>query len=217
MSAQPLTIDVISDVVCPWCYIGKRKLETALEQYRAANPLAPAPVVRWHPFQLNPDLPDEGMARGDYLQRKFGSPTGGPGYDRVRAAGAAVGISFALDRIERQPNTVRPHSLIAAAADGPQQEAVVEALFRAYFLHGENLASNDTIHAAAVNAGLPAATATQALQPTGVADQVRAADKRARELGVQGVPFFIFNQKVSVSGAQDPEALLAAIAQAEGA
>ena len=212
---MPLTIDVVSDVVCPWCYIGKRKLESALEQYRAANPAAEPPVVRWHPFQLNPDLPDAGMARRDYLQAKFGSPSGGPGYDRVRAAGASVGIAFAFERIVRQPNTVRPHSVIAAAADGTQQEAVVEALFRAYFLDGQDLTDAATIRAAAVEAGLPDTVADQALAHDGVATQVRAADQRARELGVQGVPFFIFNHKVAVSGAHDPDVLLDAIRQAE--
>jgi predicted DsbA family dithiol-disulfide isomerase len=212
---MPLTIDVISDVVCPWCFIGKRKLERALELYRAEHPDAPAPEVRWHPFQLNPDMPAEGMTRTDYLTRKFGSPKGGPGYDRVRAAGAGVGIPFALDRIERQPNTLVPHSVIAVAAAGAQQSAVVEALFKAYFLDGADLTSADTLRDRAVAAGLDVATTNAALQSKELHGEVERADHQARQLGVQGVPFFIFNNKLAVSGAQDPEVLLGAMKQAE--
>ena len=133
-----LTVDVVSDVVCPWCYIGKRRLEAALARLREAEPELPV-EVRWHPFQLNPDLPREGIDRRQYLEDKFG----GPGrtqqiYARVSAAGATVGIPFAFDAIERQPNTLDAHRLIVwaqARRDG-DPDALVEQLFRAYFLDG---------------------------------------------------------------------------------
>lgn len=209
-----LTIDVVSDVVCPWCFIGKKKLERAIDAWRAAHPDAPAPVVHWHPFQLNPQLPQEGMARADYLQQKFGSPQGGPGYERVRAAGASVDIAFAFERIERQPNTTLPHGLIAIAAQHDRQEAMVSALFDAYFLRGEDLTSRAVLHRIAAEAGLDEEAITRALDGHEVGQWVRESDERARSAGIQGVPFFIFNGKLAVSGAQDPQVLLEAMQQA---
>lgn len=211
-----LTIDVISDVVCPWCFIGKKKLERAIETWRAEHPQAPAPLVRWHPFQLNPTLPQDGMARADYLEAKFGSPQGGPGYDRVRAVGAAVDIPFAFERIERQPNTVLPHSLIAVAGRQGGQNAIVDALFDAYFLRGADLTSADTLRLIASDAGLAPDAVAEALDGNEVAQWVRDADERARESGIQGVPLFIFNSMLAVSGAQDPDVLVNVMNQAVG-
>ena len=145
-------IEIISDVVCPWCFIGKRRLEEALRRVDAQVD------VLWRPFQLNPDLPDTGVAREEYIRRKFGSA--GPGlYARVAAVGETVGIPFAFERIARQPNTLRAHQLIALAEPGRQQDAVVETLFRAYFLEGADLTSAQTLAGLAVLISLYALTA----------------------------------------------------------
>jgi predicted DsbA family dithiol-disulfide isomerase len=212
-ASAPLRIDVISDVVCPWCYVGKRQLEAALERWTAEHPEAPAPRVRWHPFQLNPDMPAAGIERREYLRRKFGVADPGAIYQRVGAAARAVGLEPAFERIARQPNTLRAHALIGAC-EGELQEAVVERLFRAYFTEGADLCSRDTLAALAREAGLGEAQIARALDDEHAAAEVARADREARELGVGGVPFFVIDGRIGVSGAQGAEALLAAIGQA---
>lgn len=202
-----LQIDVISDVVCPWCFIGKRKLERALELYRERNPDAEAPNVVWHPFQLNPDLPESGVDRAEYLERKFGGRAKGI-YERVTAVGAQVGIPFAFDKVVRQPNTVAAHGLIALARDLGRQDELVEALFHAYFIDGSDLTSNETLSEIACGAGLAREDVEQCLASSEAREHVRGEDRQARGIGVDGVPFFIFNHRYAVSGAQEPEALL---------
>jgi predicted DsbA family dithiol-disulfide isomerase len=213
---MPLTIDVVSDVVCPWCFIGKRRLEGALALYAKAHPDARAPAVTWRPFQLNPGMPDEGMAREEYVQRKFGA-RGGAVYDRVTAVGREVGIPFAFGRIVRQPNTLAAHSLIELAEGRGAQDAIVEALFRAYFLDGVDLTVRENLAAIAAGAGIDRAEAQAWLDDTDARDRAAAEDQRAREIGIEGVPFFIFNARVAVSGAHPSEALLEAMKQAEAA
>src|SRR3990172_7489619 len=127
-----LQIDVVSDVVCPWCFIGKRKLARALQLYGKRNPDAEPPRVAWHPYQLNPDLPEAGVDRRDYLARKFGGRSAEI-YARISAVGADVGILFAFDKVARQPNTLAAHGLIALAGDAGLQGAGGGALFRASF------------------------------------------------------------------------------------
>ncbi len=218
-AGDALRIDVISDVVCPWCYIGKRQLEAALERWRAEHPAAPAPVVRWHPFQLNPDFPAEGMARADYLRRKFGTPDAGAIYERVSAAARTVGLEPDFTKITRQPNTLRAHALIAAAAEeggAALQERMVETLFRAYFMEGADLTSRATLAALARRAGLGEDAAAAVLDDDGDSAATRAgeSDADARSLGVSGVPLFVIDGKLGVSGAQGAQALLAAFEQA---
>lgn len=217
-AGDALRIDVISDVVCPWCYVGKRQLEAALERWRAANPEAPEPNVRWHPFQLNPDLPEEGVARADYLRRKFGNPDPAAIYQRVGAAARAVGLEPDFTKIARQPNTLRAHALIGAAAGGGAalQDQVVETLFRAYFMDGADLTSSDTLAALARQAGLSDDAVDAALDGGEAAAAAGQADAEARRLGVSGVPFFVIDGKIGVSGAQGADALLAAFDQARG-
>ena len=209
-----LAIDIISDVVCPWCYIGKRRLESALALYRERQPGAPEPTITWHPFELNPDMPDEGIAREDYVARKFGA-RGKDVYKRVASVGEQVGIPFAFDKVGRQPNTRRVHALIAAARDSGRQGAVKEGFLRAYFLEGTDLTRRENLEAVALAAGLDRETVRATLDSDEVLGQVAAEEEHARDLGVEGVPFFIFNQKVAVSGAQEPEALLGAMLEAE--
>src|SRR5215470_17896857 len=140
-----LAIDVISDVVCPWCYIGRRRLGTALAQFAMVAPRV-RPLVNWHPFQLNPQLPPEGIDRQLYLERKFGSSRGARQiYERVLAAGKSVGIDFAFERIERQPNTLDAHRLVSWAQAQGSAEDVVERLFRAYFVDGRFIGDRDVL------------------------------------------------------------------------
>jgi predicted DsbA family dithiol-disulfide isomerase len=214
MTTPTWTIDVVSDVVCPWCYIGKRKLEDALEQARAAG--LGEPEVRWHPFQLNPDMPAEGISRKQYLEDKFGGPQRATEiYARVKAAAKAAGLDLDIDGITRQPNTLAAHALLAFA----QQQGlavgndVKERLLKAYFVENRFIGSVDELVAIAEEAGLDAAAARAFIGDPAQLQQVATADARAREMGIGGVPFFIFNQKVAVSGAQAPADLLAAMQQ----
>lgn len=217
-----MNIEIISDVVCPWCYIGKRQIEAALALYAQQNPGADRPRVTWMPFQLNPQLPAEGMSRQDYVVQKFGAARAQDIYARVAAVGAEYGIAFAFDRIARQPNTIAVHSLIAlAAAAGPQadelQDRIKEAFLHAYFLDGVDLTKTENLVAIATAAGLDRAKVEQCLADPQSRQAVEKEDQRARAIGVEGVPFFIFNGKLAVSGAQGPEALLDAMRQAETA
>ena len=212
--ADEFQIDIISDVVCPWCYIGQRRLAAALARLPEGDGARRAPI-RWHPFQLNPDLPHEGVPRKAYLEDKFGGPERAAQiYARVSAAGATVGIPFAFDRILRQPNTRDAHRLIAWAQAQGDASGLVERLFRAYFIDGRAIGDHDVLAAIAGEAGLDSAAARILLDSGEGADAIALMDHRAREIGVQGVPFFIFNQHIAVSGAQEPDALLDAIAQA---
>jgi predicted DsbA family dithiol-disulfide isomerase len=208
-----LVVDVVSDVVCPWCYIGKRKLETALQRLHEQEPELEV-AVHWHPFQLNPDLPRDGMARRDYLTAKFGAARADQVYDRVTAAGAGVGIPFNFAGIERQPNTLDAHRLVAWAQSRGDAGPLMERLFRAYFIEGRLLGDADELVRLASECGHAEADVRSFLLSDEGREPVEAEDREAREVGISGVPCFIFNGKVAVSGAQDPQNLLQAIAQA---
>lgn len=208
---EPLTIEVVSDVVCPWCYIGKRRLEAALELYAQAKPDAPPPKVSFHPFQLNPDLPPEGMLRADYVARKWGGRPSSEVYARVSGVGKSVGIDFEFDRIVRQPNTKAAHALIALAGELGVQPAVKEAMMRAYFIDGRDLTDIDTLVEVAERAGLDPKRARAHLADPDALRAIDGADLQARRIGVEGVPFFIFNRRYAVSGAQEAQALVEAM------
>ena len=208
---EPLTIEVVSDVVCPWCYIGKRRLEAALELYAQAKPDAPAPKVSFHPFQLNPDLPPEGMLRADYVARKWGGRSSAEVYARVSGVGKSVGIDFEFDRIVHQPNTKAAHALIALGGELGVQHAVKEAMMRAYFIDGRDLTDIDTLVEVAERAGLDPKRARAHLADPDALRAIDDADLQARRIGVQGVPFFIFNRRYAVSGAQEAQALVEAM------
>jgi predicted DsbA family dithiol-disulfide isomerase len=208
-----LSIDVVSDVVCPWCFIGKRRLEAALALYRERNPQAAEPQVTFHPFELNPDLPREGIPRADYIAKKFGA-RGYSAHDRLVGIGAQLGIPFAFDRIARQPNTLAAHALIERARGRGVQGAVKEALMQAFFVDGLDLTDAETLVRIAAGAGLDRAEAEASLADEALRAAVAEEEDKARRLGVQGVPFFIFNNKVAVSGAHEPEALLEAMLEA---
>lgn len=204
-----MRIDVISDVVCPWCFIGKRHLESALASWREKYPDRPLPPVQWHPFQLNPDLPAAGMPRSEYTARKFGGPERAKEiYARVAAAGDRAGIRFDFGRIAVQPNTVDAHRLIYHAGDGESQDRMAEALFQAYFLDGADLTRRDVLAGIAQRAGLDRDATLAYLESDRDREWIEKEDYRARSIGVEGVPFFIFGQRYALSGAQPPEVML---------
>jgi predicted DsbA family dithiol-disulfide isomerase len=197
---KPLKVEVASDVVCPWCYIGKRRLEKALTAVKGEIQAE----IRWLPFQLNPDMPKEGMPRAEYRKAKFGSLERSRALDaRVIAEGKSEGIDFAFERIQRTPNTLAAHRLIALAEN---QSAVVDALFRAYFEEAKDIGEPEVladIAAKCTVAGWPEQ-----------AREVSELEERVRELGISAVPTFIFDRKLGVAGAYPAESLAEAMRQA---
>ena len=207
----PLAIDVVSDVVCPWCFIGKRKLELALAEFARAEQLTEV-RVRWHPFQLNPDLPATGLPRATYVAQKFGgAERGSEIYARVARAGEAVGIPFAFDRIVVQPNTFDAHRLVAWAQHQGDTGALVERLFTAFFLEGRPIGEREELVRLAHESGWPEKAAREMLESDALRDVVAGESREAIDAGIQGVPCFIFDGRIAVSGAQDPQTLLRAI------
>jgi len=196
-----IKLDIISDPICPWCYIGKTHLDRALEA-AGDTPFE----IEWHPFQLNPEMPAEGMDRAAYLEHKFGGRDGAAqAYAPVveTAEKAGLGIDFAA--IERTPNTLEAHRLIHWAGLEGRQTPVAMALFRAYFNDGRDIGDIDVLADIADGAGLDAAMIRQLLQGDADREDIRARDAWARDRGVTGVPTFIVAQKHAVPGAQPPE------------
>lgn len=208
-------IDIYSDVVCPWCYVGKRHLETALSRYRDAYPGERQPELAWRPFQLNPHLPESGMERRQYVETKFGGPDGAREvYDRIASAGRGAGIEFEFSRIRKQPNTVDAHRLIRFAESKGRQDAVVETLFQAFFLEGADLTRRETLEEVAARAGFNREEVQTYLAGSNDTDWVRQQDGKARALGITGVPFFVLSAQWSVPGAQPPDVILEALRRA---
>ncbi len=208
-AVQPLTIDVVSDVVCPWCFIGKRRLEKAL----ALKPDIPV-EVRYHPYFLNDWVPREGMDRDAYLTAKFGSPERYKDIaTRVAAAAAAEGLTYAIDRMKRQPNTTDCHRLILWAGEVGKAPQMKQRLMDLYFTEGADLSDREVLVAAAADVGLLADRVREMLATDVDVDRVTAAATRAKEAGIDGVPAFIFGGIAAVSGAQAPDVLANAIEQ----
>ncbi len=198
-----MKIDIYSDTICPWCFIGKRRLERAL----AERP-QPDLEITWQPFQLNPDMPAGGMDRKRYLEVKFGGAAGAKQiYDQVREAGASENIAFAFDAIRRTPNTLDSHRLIRHAKAAGRQDRVVQGLFDAYFLEAKDIGDHEVLVAVALAAGLDAEAVRAYLAGDQDAEAVRAEDARARHIGIQGVPTYILDDKYVLSGAHPPEVL----------
>lgn len=199
-----MRIDIFSDVICPWCFIGKKRLEKAL----TLRPLQDL-QIHWRAFQLNPGMPEEGMDRQAYLAAKFGGPESAQRiYDTVGAAGRRSGVDFAFDKITRTPNTVAAHRLVRLAERFGRQDAMVDSLFQAYFLQGRNLSDKDGLVDIAADAGLDQAAARAFLDGDEETEAVLAEDAYARKLGIGGVPCFIVDGRYALSGAQEPEAFL---------
>jgi len=210
MPQQPVRIDVVSDVVCPWCFIGKRRLEKAL----ALKPEIPV-EVHWHPYFLNDWIPREGMAREQYLTTKFGSPERYKGIaQRVSAAAAAEGLVYDSDKMKRQPNTTDCHRLIMWADVQGKAPAMKQKLMDLYFTEGADLSDRETLVKAAADVGLDADKVRGDLAGEKDVDAVGDEAQRAKEAGIDGVPCFIFAGKYAVSGAQAPEYLAEMIERA---
>ena len=206
-----LTVDVISDVICPWCFIGKRRLEKAIAAH--GKPV----TVQWHAFQLNPAMPKEGISRREYRIRKFGSWERSMQLDaNIVATGKDEGILFDFDRMERTPNTVDAHRLIWVADKEGVQNAVVEALFRAYFTEGRDISNRQMLIDVVAEAGLDRGKAEAVLDGDEGIEAINDAGAEARRLRVDSVPFFVVNGKITLSGAQQPDTFLEAFMQAGG-
>ena len=203
-----LTVDVVSDVMCPWCYIGKRRLDRA-------QVLAPdvEPVVRWRPFLLDATIPPEGMDRQEYLDKKFGREKAIEMYTQIQETGEVEGIIFAFDRITRSPNTLNAHRVIRWAEVGEQQDAVVERLFELYFTEGEDIGETSVLLDAAREAQMDVDFVEEVLATDRDIDEVEKEIALAHELGVQGVPAFVIDQQHILVGAQRAEVLADALVQ----
>ena len=202
-----VVIDVVSDVVCPWCYVGKHRLEAAL----ALRPDVET-EIHWRPYFLDPRVPREGMARVDYLSRKFGSDERiRPAHERLSRLGREEGIVFHFERIARQPNTLDTHRLIGWAEAAGRAAPVVEKLFSLFFSEGADLTQIDTLLLAAKAGGLDAEAVRRDFAGERDAAAVEKAATSAAERGISGVPFFIFNNRFAVAGAQTPDMLAEAL------
>lgn len=202
-----LTVEIFSDVICPWCYIGKRRLEKAIASLEAPHQVK----VRWLPFQLNPQMPKEGISRLEYRTKKFGSLQRSKELDaNLAAAGELDGIHFAFDRMERTPNTLDAHRLIWLADQHGVQDGVMEGLFRAYFTEGRDISDRETLVDVVCDAGLDRHAVEVLFNDDQGLDEIRVASQRSRQLRIEGVPFFIINGEYTLSGAQPPESFLQA-------
>ncbi|MEM8646275.1 MAG: DsbA family oxidoreductase [Pseudomonadota bacterium] len=205
--AQPVTIDVVSDVMCPWCLIGKRRLEQAMAAREGITF-----QVRWRPFQLDATIPEDGMDRQEYLSRKFGGPDGAKTvYDRVRAAGAEEGIDFKFEDIKKSPNTINAHRLLRWADPMGVQNEVAERLFSLYFLEGGDLTDKKVLADNAEKAGMEREVVETLLAGDADKEEVAQEIATATQMGVTGVPCFIIDGKYAVMGAQTPDVIGGAI------
>jgi predicted DsbA family dithiol-disulfide isomerase len=210
---QPVRIEVVSDVVCPWCFIGKHRLEAALK----LKPDIPV-EVHWRPYFLNDWIPREGISREDYLTTKFGSPDRYKGIaQRVSAAAAAEGMVYAMDKMKRQPNTLDCHRLIRWAENIGKAAEMKQKLMDLYFTEGADLTDREVLVKAAADVGLAAGEIRDALAGDEDVAQIEQEAQSAKEAGIEGVPCFIFDGKFAVSGAQAPEYLADAIERAASA
>jgi predicted DsbA family dithiol-disulfide isomerase len=192
-------LDIFSDTICPWCYVGKRRLARALAQRPQ-----PKMAVRWRAFQLNPGMPPEGMVRERYIEAKFGSSERAKRiYEAVTAVGASEGVDFNFDSIRRTPNTLLSHRLLRKAGREGLQDPLLEAMFHAYFVEGRDIGNARAL--AEIGEALGLADAAEFLAGEEDSEEVRAEDSLARRQGINGVPCFIFNYRFLLSGAQEPE------------
>jgi predicted DsbA family dithiol-disulfide isomerase len=196
-----MQIDIYADFTCPWCYIGKHRLAKALR-------LRPdlRPVIKWQPFQLNPDLPEDGISFSEYLGLKFG------GAERavqilhlIEETALRDGLVLDFTRLKSVPNTLAAHRLVRFAGQlGFQQTPFIDALYSAYFINGQDIGDLDILRHLGVQQGLPASATARFLDSTQACEAVIAADQQARQMGIQAVPCFVFNHRYTLAGAQEP-------------
>jgi predicted DsbA family dithiol-disulfide isomerase len=197
-----IQIDLFSDVICPWCFIGKRRLERALNQ--RSNPDVD---ISWRAFQLNPDMPKTGMHRDHYLEAKFGGPERAKTiYENIRKTGEMEGIEFEFEKIKKTPNTVLAHRLISWSKDQKISDLVVESLFKAYFYEGRDIGLIEILKEILEESNIDAESFVRYAKSNEGIDQVANDTRYAYSNGITGVPCFIFDKKYSLSGAQEPEA-----------
>jgi len=195
-----IQLDVISDPICPWCYIGKTRLDRALEA-AGENPFD----VHWRTFQLNPEMPAEGMDRAEYLNAKFGPENAGAFYKRIEDTAIETGLSVRFDKIKRTPNTIDAHRLIRWARPMGKQNALMMDLFKRYFEEGQDISDHDVLEEAGTSAGLEAEETRRLLASTNDVEEVRAEDAGYRKMGVSGVPTYLVAGQYVVNGAQNTE------------
>ncbi|MHA6261974.1 DsbA family oxidoreductase [Arenibacterium sp. CAU 1754] len=201
MTEKTVSLDILSDPICPWCYIGKTQLDKALAEV-PSHPF----VIQWHPFQLNPDMPAGGMDRRAYLEAKFGGKEGAvKAYAPVVEHAAALGLQINFEAMERTPNTLDAHRLIHWAGIERKQYDVVDALFHAYFVEARDIGDHEVLGDIADGVGMDASVVLRLLGSDADRDDIIARDKKAREMGVTSVPTFIVAGKHAVPGAQPPE------------
>lgn len=197
-----MRIDIFSDVICPWCFIGKRRMERALTE-RPQDSVE----IFWRAFQLNPDMPVQGMPRQLYLQTKFGGPERAEQiYDNIRANGEKEGIAFRFDLIEHTPNTVKAHRTLRHATNLGFGDAMAERLFTGYFLEGANIGEPDVLADLAGEVGMDGDECRDWLASSAENPEIMAETRFAYENGINGVPCFVFNRRYALAGAQEPEA-----------
>ncbi|MEK9661040.1 MAG: DsbA family oxidoreductase [Alphaproteobacteria bacterium] len=195
-------IDVYFDTICPWCYIGKRRLERTLAARQMDNV-----DIRWRPYQLNPDMPRDGLDWQTYLSLKYGSPTRARQvYDTIARSGHCERIGFNFEAIRRTPNTLDSHRLVRYAARAGVATPLVETLFQAYFFRGEDIGDLGVLGRIARQHGLDGPAVDTWLTSDAETDEVRSEDIRARRMGIDGVPCFVIDGRFAISGAQEPEA-----------
>jgi predicted DsbA family dithiol-disulfide isomerase len=203
---KAISIDVISDVICPWCFLGKRRLDKAIGLLEGITA-----EVNWRPFFLDPTIPNEGMSRRTYLENKFGPERLETIHDPILAAGKADGVPYAFDKITRTPNTMDAHRVIRWSHDSGKQHDVVERLFMAYFNEGLDVGDRRVLLKITGEAGMDRSEVSAKLENGTDIDAVNAEVERAYRMGVSGVPCFIFAQKQGLMGAQPAEQLVMAI------
>ena len=206
---EPITIDVVSDVVCPWCFVGKHRLEKALAMLPERTF-----AVFWRPFQLDPTIPKEGMPRQAYLERKFGRERLADLHKPLIEIGKAEGIPFAFDKITRSPNTLDAHRLLRWAHEAGKQNEMAGRLFALYFSEGADIGNRDVLTKAAADVGLDATLVAQLLGTEADLDPVIAEINAAQTMGIGGVPTFILAGRFALSGAHPAETIRKAIEQA---
>ncbi|WP_164658829.1 DsbA family oxidoreductase [Tropicibacter sp. Alg240-R139] len=201
MTDKTVKLDILSDPICPWCYIGKTHLDKAL----AAVPDHPF-VIEWHPFQLNPDMPDDGMDRREYLETKFGGKEGAVrAYAPVVESAEKAGLAINFEGMQRTPNTLDAHRLIHWAGVEGKQTQAVDALFDAYFVQTRDIGDHDVLADIADGIGMDAAVVRKLLNSDADRDLMKERDSHSRQMGVNSVPTFIVANQHAVPGAQPPE------------
>jgi predicted DsbA family dithiol-disulfide isomerase len=208
-----MKIEIYSDLICPWCYIGKRRMQAGLKLLGKEF----APKIVWRPFQLNPDMPIEGMNRKNYRIKKFGSWERSMAMDaEVAAIGKSLGIEFNYDKVLMTPNTLAGHRLLWWADQQNHQDHLSEALFKAYFTEGRDVGRHDVLAEIAAEVGFPRADARAFLDSEAGSKEVDEEAQKGLKLGLQGVPFFVVNGLPALSGAQMPRTFLEVFRQASG-